>query len=160
MIHDCLGHVPPLMKSQDYAELLALIGKGRPRPRPHGDQGTPRLKRFSWFSIEFGLIEEDSETKVFGAGILSSTGEIPNSLFSKDATRRSRFVTETVITTDYDSVVHAEGLLHRPVAAVPARRHWKLARAAVRNPGTVRRQEKNFSRKKAQKAQKAPGRLV
>src|SRR5262245_16593498 len=26
MIHDCLGHVPPLM-NQDYAELLTLIGK-------------------------------------------------------------------------------------------------------------------------------------
>ena len=33
--------------------------------------------------------------------ILSSTGEIPHSLFSKDATRRP-FVTETVINTDYD----------------------------------------------------------
>ena len=59
------------------------------------------LKRFSWFSIEFGLIEEQGETKVFGAGILSSTGEIPHSLFSPDATRRP-FVTDTVITTDYD----------------------------------------------------------
>ena len=26
MIHDCLGHVPPLM-NRDYAELLVLIGK-------------------------------------------------------------------------------------------------------------------------------------
>ena len=47
------------------------------------------LKRFSWFSIEFGLIEEAGEVKVFGAGILSSTGEIPFSLFSKDV-RASR----------------------------------------------------------------------
>jgi len=59
------------------------------------------LKRFSWFSIEFGLMEEAGETKVFGAGILSSTGEIPNSLFSKDVTRRP-FVTDVVIATDYD----------------------------------------------------------
>ncbi|MCE9564083.1 MAG: phenylalanine 4-monooxygenase [Planctomycetes bacterium] len=98
MIHDCLGHVPPLM-NQDYAELLTLIGKAA-ATTPHGDQ-VLALKRFSWFSIEFGLIEEAGETKVFGAGILSSTGEIPHSLFSKDATRRP-FVTETVITTDYD----------------------------------------------------------
>jgi len=98
MIHDCLGHVPPLM-NRDYAELLTLIGKAA-ATTPHGDQ-VLALKRFSWFSIEFGLIEEHGETKVFGAGILSSTGEIPHSLFSKDATRRS-FVTETVIATDYD----------------------------------------------------------
>ena len=98
MIHDCLGHVPPLM-NQDYAELLTLIGKAA-AATPHGDQ-VLALKRFSWFSIEFGLIEEHGETKVFGAGILSSTGEIPHSLFSKDATRRP-FVTDTVINTDYD----------------------------------------------------------
>ncbi|HMP02530.1 MAG TPA: hypothetical protein PKD86_11265 [Gemmatales bacterium] len=98
MIHDCLGHVPPLM-NQDYAELLTLIGKAA-STTPHGDQ-VLALKRFSWFSIEFGLLEEAGETKIFGAGILSSTGEIPHSLFSKDATRRP-FVTETVINTDYD----------------------------------------------------------
>jgi hypothetical protein len=59
------------------------------------------LKRHSWFSIEFGLIEEAGETKVFRASILSSIGEIPNSLFSKDVERRP-FVTDEVIATDYD----------------------------------------------------------
>ncbi|MBA4067746.1 MAG: phenylalanine 4-monooxygenase [Isosphaera sp.] len=98
MIHDCLGHVPPLI-DRDYAELLVLIAKAA-ATTDKGDQ-VLALKRFSWFSIEFGLIEEHGETKVFGAGILSSTGEIPHSLFSKDATRRP-FVTDTVITTDYD----------------------------------------------------------
>ncbi len=97
MIHDCLGHVPPLM-SRDYAELLTLIGKAA--------YTTPNqlhvlaLKRFSWFSIEFGLIEEEGETKVFGAGILSSTAEIPFSL--SDAVERRPFATDRVIETDYD----------------------------------------------------------
>lgn len=98
MIHDCLGHVPPIM-NRDYAELLALIGKAA-ASTPHGDQ-VLALKRFSWFSIEFGLIEEGDGTKVFGAGILSSTGEIPFSLFSPEVTRRP-FVTEDVIEQDYD----------------------------------------------------------
>lgn len=98
MIHDCLGHVPPLM-NRDYAELLTLIGKSA-STTPHGEQ-VLALKRFSWFSIEFGLIEEAGEVKVFGAGILSSTGEIPYSLFSPEVTRRP-FVTEQVIAQDYD----------------------------------------------------------
>lgn len=97
MIHDCLGHVPALL-NQDYAELLTLIGKAASTTRK-GDQ-VLALKRFSWFSIEFGLIEENSEVKVFGAGILSSTGEIPFSL-GKDVVRKP-FVTEDVIKTDYD----------------------------------------------------------
>src|SRR6266542_757039 len=84
MIHDCLGHVPPLM-NRDYAELLTLVGKAV-ATTTRGDH-VLALKRFSWFSIEFGLIAEGSDTKVFGAGILSSTGEIPNSLFSPQVTR-------------------------------------------------------------------------
>jgi phenylalanine-4-hydroxylase len=98
MIHDCLGHVPHLM-DQDYAELLTLIGKAVATTQ-RGEQ-VLALKRFSWFSIEFGLLEEPGETKVFGAGILSSTGEIPYSLFSPEVTRRP-FVTDEVIATDYD----------------------------------------------------------
>lgn len=98
MIHDCLGHVPPLMH-HDYAEVLTLIGRAAvTTPNP---LHVLRLKRFSWFSIEFGLIEEAGEAKVFGAGILSSTSEIPSSLFSKDVARRP-FVTDEVIDTDYD----------------------------------------------------------
>jgi phenylalanine-4-hydroxylase len=98
MIHDCLGHVPPLM-NRDYAELLVLIGKAV-AAATRGDH-VLSLKRFSWFSIEFGLIDEAGATKVFGAGILSSTGEIPYSLFSSEVTRRP-FVTDVVINTDYD----------------------------------------------------------
>jgi phenylalanine-4-hydroxylase len=98
MIHDCLGHVPPLL-NRDYAELLVLIGKAV-STTAQGDQ-VLALKRFSWFSIEFGLIEEAGQTKVFGAGILSSTGEIPYSLLSPEVTRQP-FVTDVVINTDYD----------------------------------------------------------
>jgi phenylalanine-4-hydroxylase len=98
IIHDCLGHVPPLM-NRDYAELLTLIARAV-SATPRGDQ-VLALKRFSWFSIEFGLIEEAGDTKVFGAGILSSTGEIPYSLTSREVTRQP-FVTDVVIDTDYD----------------------------------------------------------
>ena len=98
MIHDCLGHVPSLMH-HDYAEALALIGRAAvATPDP---LKVLALKRFSWYSIEFGLIEEAGTLKVFGAGILSSTGEIPFSLSSKDVARRP-FVTDEVIETDYD----------------------------------------------------------
>jgi phenylalanine-4-hydroxylase len=97
MIHDCLGHVPPLC-NQDYAELLTLIGKAASTTdRP---EHVLALKRFSWFSIEFGLIEEEGDIRIFGAGILSSLGEIPFSL-SADVERRP-FITEEVIETDYD----------------------------------------------------------
>ena len=110
MIHDCLGHVPPIM-NQDYAELLTLVGKAV-SATTNGEH-VLELKRFSWFSIEFGLMDEADEIKMFGAGILSSTGEIPYSLFSKDVTRRP-FVTEVVINTDYDPSHMQENLFVAP----------------------------------------------
>ena len=70
------------------------------------------LKRFSWFSIEFGLIEEQGELRVFGAGILSSTGEIPFSLSPE--VRRRPFVTDDVIETDYDPSRMQETLFIAP----------------------------------------------
>jgi phenylalanine-4-hydroxylase len=124
MIHDCLGHVPPLM-NQDYAELLTLIGKAvvaTPNPAH-----VLALKRFSWFSIEFGLIEEQGETKVFGAGILSSTGEIPFSLLSHEVARRP-FVTETVIETDYDPSRMQDHLFIIPSYAFLRREAERLVR--------------------------------
>jgi phenylalanine-4-hydroxylase len=98
MIHDCLGHVPPLM-NHDYAELLTLIGQAATATRD--PLHVLALKRFSWYSIEFGLIEEAGTVKVFGAGILSSTSEIPFSVESSEVRRRP-FVTDEVVATDYD----------------------------------------------------------
>jgi phenylalanine-4-hydroxylase len=98
MIHDCLGHVPALV-NHDYAELLTLIGKAAVRVKT-GDH-VLALKRLSWFSVEFGLIEEEGQTKIFGAGILSSIGEIPFSL--SKAVEHRPFVTDEVIATDYDA---------------------------------------------------------
>jgi len=124
MIHDCLGHVPPLL-NHDYAELLTMIGKAAVRASS-GDH-VLALKRLSWFSIEFGLIAEAGETRVFGAGILSSLGEIPFSL-SNDVERRP-FVTNSVIETDYDwskmqellFVIPSFGFLRREVADLVTR---------------------------------------
>lgn len=124
MIHDCLGHVPPLV-NRDYAELLTTIGKAAVRATS-GDH-VLALKRLSWFSIEFGLIEEAGETRIFGAGILSSTGEIPFSL-SPEVERRP-FVTSEVIETDYDwskmqqllFVIPSFGFLRQEVADLVAR---------------------------------------
>src|SRR5262245_56992878 len=79
MIHDCLGHVPPIM-NQDYAELLTLVGKAV-STTTKGDQ-VLHLKRFSWFSIEFGLMEEAGETKGFWGDIVWSCGEICSVILS------------------------------------------------------------------------------
>ncbi|MBX9583712.1 MAG: hypothetical protein K2X87_25700 [Gemmataceae bacterium] len=113
IIHDCLGHVPAFM-TRDFAEMITLIA--RAAAATDNGEHVLLLKRFSWFSVEFGLMAERGQTKVFGAGILSSIGEIPNSLFSPDVTRRP-FVTDVVVATDYDPSYMQRNLFVAPSLA-------------------------------------------
>jgi phenylalanine-4-hydroxylase len=50
--------------------------------------------------VEFGLIEEDGELKAYGAGLLSSFGELEHAF--SDKVERRPFDLEQVISTDYD----------------------------------------------------------
>ena len=96
MVHDLLGHVP-LLVDHDVITSMRAIGWAAQRADP--DQ-LLKLTRLYWFGIEFGLIEERNDVRIYGAGILSSNGEIQHSLSS--AVTRKPFVLEQVITTEYD----------------------------------------------------------
>ena len=95
-VHDILGHVPLLM-NRDYAEIVTRLGTGGAAA---GEEGLIAFSRLYWFTIEFGLIEEKGETKIFGAGLLSSFGEMEHAL-SGDVERRP-FTLDDAIAIDYD----------------------------------------------------------
>jgi phenylalanine-4-hydroxylase len=63
------------------------------------DEELKQIERLYWFTIEFGLIQE-KDLKVYGAGLLSSFGEIQHCLTEK--VEKLPFDLETVISTDYD----------------------------------------------------------
>ena len=44
--------------------------------RVETDEALRLLSRVFWFTFEFGVVEEDGELKTYGAGILSSFGEL------------------------------------------------------------------------------------
>jgi len=110
-VHDILGHVPSLL-NQEYAECSQLIGKG---VRQANDEQLLAWDRLYWFTIEFGLIQEDNDLKVFGAGILSSYGEMKH-CFS-DSVERKPFNLEEVIHTDYDPTKMQDVLFIIPTIA-------------------------------------------
>lgn len=99
-VHDVIGHVPCLMDGQ-YTEIVAELGRGR------RDATSAKWKsvwgRLYWFTIEFGLIEEAGELKVFGAGLLSSLQEIAY-CFS-DQVKRVPLTVDGVINTMSDATV-------------------------------------------------------
>jgi phenylalanine-4-hydroxylase len=67
------------------------------------------MARFFWFTIEFGLIRDRDELKVYGSGILSSYGEIEHAIESPEV-QRFPFQLEWVI-NQYFEIDHYQPLL-------------------------------------------------
>jgi phenylalanine-4-hydroxylase len=73
IIHEVLGH-GHLLATPTFSELHRLAGEATNRLQD--DDNVAFLSRVFWFSVEFGVVMEDGELRAYGAGILSSYGEI------------------------------------------------------------------------------------
>jgi phenylalanine-4-hydroxylase len=73
IIHEVVGH-GHLLATPTFSELHRLAGEATHRLRD--DDNLVFLSRVFWFSLEFGVVVEDGELRAYGAGILSSYGEI------------------------------------------------------------------------------------
>ncbi len=71
--HELIGHANALA-SPRFAALYEAAG--RASGRAGSDDELERFSRLFWFTIEFGVVREDGEPKAYGAGLLSSFGEI------------------------------------------------------------------------------------
>jgi len=96
VIHDMLGHVPQLA-NREYVALIATIGKAT---KTANERQLRAFERLYWFAIEFGLILERGKPKMFGAGLLSSYGEMQHAL--SDEVQRIPFDMDVLIHTSYD----------------------------------------------------------
>ncbi|MFN8316457.1 MAG: phenylalanine 4-monooxygenase [Chitinophagales bacterium] len=81
MFHDIFGHVP-LLIHEEYSDLMHQIGK-LSKTRKYDKEFVRIMERFYWFTIEFGLIKEKEQRKIYGAGIISSFGE-SKAIYSAD----------------------------------------------------------------------------
>ena len=73
LFHDFFGHVP-LLFDQKIADYLQAYGAGGLKAL-HLDALT-NLARLYWYTIEFGMLQEHGRLRAYGAGILSSPGEL------------------------------------------------------------------------------------
>ncbi len=95
IVHEAIGHIP-MFTNQEFADFSQFIGHGA---RIATDQQIEELGRLYWFTVEFGLIEEKGDLKAYGAGLLSSFGELEHAF--SDAVERREFDLETVINHDF-----------------------------------------------------------
>src|SRR5882724_8981654 len=77
IFHDVFGHVP-LHADPVFADFLQRFGAAA--ARAEGAQAVERMARLFWFTVEFGLIREGGEVKVYGSGLISSHADAANAL--------------------------------------------------------------------------------
>ena len=74
IFHDFFGHVP-LLFNKVFADYLEAYGKGGVKAK--GLDALDYMARLYWYTVEFGLIRTSSGLRTYGAGTLSSAGELP-----------------------------------------------------------------------------------
>jgi phenylalanine-4-hydroxylase len=75
IFHDVFGHVP-MHAHAVFADFLAHYG--RVCAGIEDEALLEKLGRLFWYTVEFGLIRQGNEVKVYGSGLISSHGECIN----------------------------------------------------------------------------------
>jgi phenylalanine-4-hydroxylase len=97
VFHDFFGHVP-LLFDPVYADYMQAYGKGGVKAARL--DALTFLARLYWYTVEFGLMRTPQGLRVYGAGILSSGGEIVYAIESPQP-RRIVFDLERLLRTEY-----------------------------------------------------------
>jgi phenylalanine-4-hydroxylase len=79
VFHDFFGHVPMLF-NPIFADYLQEYGRGGMKALKL--DALKYIARLYWYTVEFGLIQTQQGLRAYGAGILSSGGEIEHCLTS------------------------------------------------------------------------------
>lgn len=122
IFHDVAGHVP-MHTDRRFSDVLVRFGEvaryaaHRARGLAHDkdeivrivDSNIKAMARFFWFTVEFGLMREKGELKVYGSGLLSSSGEIEYCIESPKV-QRYDISLEWVI-NQYFEIFHYQPLL-------------------------------------------------
>jgi phenylalanine-4-hydroxylase len=104
LFHDMFGHMP-LLTNKNFASFYQMFGEAALNAK-----GTARkqLETFHWFTVEFGLIKQPNGMRIYGAGIISSLGEVQHALSDKVIV--NDFDPDKIVVQEYD-VWHLQPVL-------------------------------------------------
>jgi phenylalanine-4-hydroxylase len=98
LFHDLFGHVP-LLFNPVFADYMQAYGEGGLKAQR--GNALELLARLYWYTVEFGLIDTQHGQRVYGAGILSSPGELTRALVDPSPLRIG-FDLRRVLRTRYE----------------------------------------------------------
>ena len=84
IFHDVFGHVP-LHSDPAFAGFLQKCGEVAARASTEVE--VEMMTRLFWFTVEFGLVREGGQTKIYGSGLISSAGDAANAVDPDPANR-------------------------------------------------------------------------
>jgi phenylalanine-4-hydroxylase len=105
IFHDVFGHVP-LHTDPYLADFLQRFGDAG--LAAESEEELTGLSRLFWFTVEFGLIRENGQIRLFGSGLMSSVGESAHAL--TDAVEKRDFDLHAVWTQPFE-IDHYQPLL-------------------------------------------------
>ncbi len=76
IVHELMGHAP-MLGIGEFADLSQKIGEGSLGAT---DEQIEQLATLYWFTIEYGVLETGDGLRAYGAGLLSSFGELEHAL--------------------------------------------------------------------------------
>jgi phenylalanine-4-hydroxylase len=76
IVHELMGHAP-MLAIPEFADLSQKIGEGSLHA---DDEQVEQLATLYWFTIEYGVLFEEEKLRAYGAGLLSSFGELEHAL--------------------------------------------------------------------------------
>lgn len=100
IIHEVLGHVPTFADA-DLVKFSQLMGEAA---KVANDEQIKQLERLYWFTLEYGMIEENGNPKAFGAGLLAGIEDMDRA-FAGDVPIKP-FILDEVINQDYNYSFH------------------------------------------------------
>ncbi len=128
VIHELVGHATSFL-APEIVHLSRSFGEAALRADP---QTLSQIERLYWYTLEFGVALESGEVKAYGAGLLSSYGELG------DLGRRASllpFDLEAMARTPYDPTDYQKVLYVAPSFGEMVRRVEEWLAAAGRESG-------------------------
>ena len=107
VVHELVGHAATLVHP-GIAEVNRLLGMAADVAN---ETEMERIGNIYWYTMEFGLVEENAQPKAYGAGLLSSVGELKG--FNENATLRP-WNLETIASTPFDPTQYQTQLFVAP----------------------------------------------